>query len=162
MKNSSKVRHAQCIARPNHVLWTLKTGPEIKSWFQENYPRIDFDDLLTEKDWERFAQSRGLAFPPCQYSPALQATSKNGECGIVLLGDAAHSFSPDVGQGVNAGLADVVQLRKIIADKSGKSSGSLGAVLKEYERVQAPEVRPLFIVLIFCFLYHAALLNTFQ
>jgi kynurenine 3-monooxygenase len=145
-KETSQVRYIQCITRPNHIVWTLKTGPEVKNLFTENFPRIDFDSMVSNDEWDRFAKARSKAFPPCQYCPALQASAENGESGVVLLGDAAHSFSPDIGQGVNSGLLDVVQLQKALVaargDNSGSSAadGSLGTALKEYERVQAPEV----------------------
>ena len=118
----------------------MKTGPEAKKWFKEHYPRVGFDDvdLIPDEEWDRFANAEGLVFPPCQYCPGLQASPVSGECGIVLLGDAAHAFSPDIGQGINAGLMDVVQLHKTM--QSSAKTRSLGMVLKDYELARAPEV----------------------
>ena len=138
VQDSVSVRAANTITRPSHDVWSLTTGEEAKIWFKDNFPRIDFDKLVSDDEWDRFAKAKGTTFPPCQYCPSLQASPATGECGIVLLGDAAHSFSPDIGQGINAGLADVVQLKEIL-EQSGNIS--LGAALKEYERVRAPEVR---------------------
>jgi kynurenine 3-monooxygenase len=138
VRDSVSIRAANTITRPNHVIWSFKTGEEAKLWFKDNYPRIDFDQLVSDDEWDRYAKAKGTTFPPCQYCPSLQASPANGECGIVLLGDAAHSFSPDTGQGINSGLSDVVQLKEIL-EQSGNVS--LGAALKEYERVRAPEVR---------------------
>ena len=146
VKNAAKVRQSLCTTSPDHRLWTMKSGPAVKSWFEENFKsRVNFDGLVSDEEWERFATSKGVTFPPCQYSPGLQASAKNGECGIVLLGDAAHAFGPDIGQGVNAGLADVIQLQKSLASIRGNKTsrgrrGTLGEALKAYERVQAPEV----------------------
>jgi len=147
MRTSAIIRTVNCITRPNHVLWTLKTGAQAKLWFTDNYPRLDFDTLISYEEWDRFAKAQGLSFPPCQYCPGLQASSSNGECGIVLVGDAAHSFSPDIGQGINAGLMDVVQLKETLEsavnsseNRSTKLSQILGTALKEYERIRAPEV----------------------
>jgi len=136
-----KIRPGNCVTTPKHVLWTLKNGGEVKNWFKDNYPRLDLDNLISDEEWDRFAKAKGLAFPPCQYSPGLQVSSENGECGVVLLGDAAHAFSPDIGQGINSGLMDVVKLDGIL-DLLG-SKGSLGQALQEYEHVQAPETRAL-------------------
>jgi len=150
VKDGVHIRPGNCVTRPNHVLWTMKTGEEVKHWFTNNYPRLDFDKMIPDKEWERFAKAEGLAFPPCQYSPGLQASSENDECGVVLLGDAAHAFSPDIGQGINSGLMDVVQLGEILESRatpsdgeSGESKGSLGQALKKYESVQAPVTRGL-------------------
>jgi len=35
---------------------------------------------------------------------------------VLLLGDAAHSFPPDIGQGVNAALADVCTLEECLVN----------------------------------------------
>ena len=65
------------------------------------------------------------------------------------MGDAAHAFPPDIGQGINAGLCDVVALdralrgKDILTGQDGEKPESLGAALKEYERVQGPQVRDL-------------------
>lgn len=114
----------------------MHTGNEVKAWFKDNYRnRLDLDDLISDQEWERSAKAKGNTFPPCQYSPGLQSSSDNGECGIVLLGDAAHAFSPDIGQGINAGLMDVVQFDKILATTNRSIEGSLGRALTEYERI---------------------------
>lgn len=143
-KSSGDVRPANCITRPNHILWTMREGSEVKSWFIKNFPRVDLEALITDDEWERFAQADGLVFPPCQYCPGLQVSNENGKCGIVLLGDAAHSFSPDIGQGINAGFLDVVQLDEILKKSKAMNQSNrnnLDSVLKAYERVRAPEVR---------------------
>jgi len=144
VKESLTIRPANCITRPNHVLWTLRTGAEVKQFFLENFPRLNFENLISDKEWDRFARADGLAFPPCQYTPGLQASPGNGQCGIVLLGDAAHSFSPDIGQGINAGFMDVVKLDEILKTTASKTPcANLGTALKEYERLQAPETKAL-------------------
>lgn len=142
MRDSDTIRAVNCIARPSHVLFTMTTGAEVKVWFKDNYPRLDLDALISDDEWERFAKAKGLAFPPCQYSPGLQVSSDNNECGVVLMGDAAHAFSPDIGQGINSGFMDVIQFNKILSKTSSneKSKVILGAALKEYEHIQAPEV----------------------
>jgi 2-polyprenyl-6-methoxyphenol hydroxylase-like FAD-dependent oxidoreductase len=38
--------------------------------------------------------------------------------GILLLGDALHAFPPDLGQGVNSGLEDVVELNNCLDDSN--------------------------------------------
>lgn len=146
---SNTIRPVNCITRPNHVLWTMMDGAEVKAWFKVNYPRLDLDGLISNEEWERFAKASGLTFPPCQYSPGLQVSSESDDCGVVLLGDAAHAFSPDIGQGINAGLMDTVRFNEILAttgdskDSTESKKLSLGAALKEYERIQAPETRAL-------------------
>ena len=108
VKDPNLVRPANTNTRYDHVIWSLKDGPSMKHYFQENFPRFDWDTYVSEDEWERFAQANGTSFPFCQYSTGAAVWS-NG-AGVVLVGDACHAFPPDIGQGINAGLQDVVAL----------------------------------------------------
>lgn len=115
------------------------------------------DQLVSVDEWDRFAKSEGSRFPPCQYSPGLVAT--NGNSGIVLVGDAAHTFPPDLGQGVNAALGDVAVL-----DNSLSQSDSLSDALEAYEKNRGPEVSSMIFTAfqLFCqFLIHDSSLVSF-
>lgn len=47
------------------------------------------------------------------------------DCSVVLVGDSAHSLPPDLGQGANSGLEDVMMLLKELDDKMGDVFGAL-------------------------------------
>ncbi len=49
-----------------------------------------------------------------------------------------HAFPPDIGQGVNAGLEDVLALRQALIGNT--ADVSIGKALKEYERNRSPQV----------------------
>merc|ERR1711957_132564 len=102
MTDDVTIRPGNVITRPNHKFWTINSGKEMKEYVLENLKRMPFD-MISDEEWDRFAKAKGTSFPYCQYSPGLQASPENGNCGIVLLGDSAHSFPPDIGQGINAG-----------------------------------------------------------
>lgn len=110
VKDPNLVRPANTNTRYNHVLWSLKNGSSMKQYFEENFPRLNWDDYVSEEEWERFAQANGTSFPFCQYSTGAAVWSPAGDAGVVLVGDACHAFPPDIGQGINAGLQDVVAL----------------------------------------------------
>eukprot|EP00751_Fragilariopsis_kerguelensis_P036576 CAMPEP_0170958804 /NCGR_PEP_ID=MMETSP0735-20130129/35920_1 /TAXON_ID=186038 /ORGANISM="Fragilariopsis kerguelensis, Strain L26-C5" /LENGTH=157 /DNA_ID=CAMNT_0011372791 /DNA_START=125 /DNA_END=595 /DNA_ORIENTATION=+ len=91
------------------------------------FPRFDMNQIIAEEEWKTFASSQGSRFPPCQYSPSLYVSSSSsntknssggggGGAGVVLVGDALHSFPPDIGQGVNAALSDVMMLGQCFQD----------------------------------------------
>lgn len=60
---------------------------------------------------------------------------------FALLGDAAHSFHPVAGQGLNVGLRDVACLAEIL-EKSASFGLDLGAKigLEEYQRKRRPDI----------------------
>lgn len=139
MRNMSAIRPSAICTLPNHDVWSIKRGDEMRQWFIKAFPRFSFanggeDKLVADDEWDRFAKSEGSRFPPCQYSPGLSAT--DGTSGIVLVGDAIHAFPPDLGQGVNAALGDVAVL-----DDSLSQHGSLSDALEAYEKSRGPEVR---------------------
>ena len=92
--------------------------------------------LVAEEEWQRFAESEGSRFPLCQYTSG--AAAHDGECGVALVGDALHAFPPDIGQGVNAALADVVAL-----DECLTQGPSLGSALDAYQASRGPETKAL-------------------
>ena len=87
------------------------------------------------EEFERFATTEGLSLPPCQYSPELYVVSRNLEAAVILVGDAVHTFPPDLGEGVNSGLEDVLCL-----DEALMTHGKLGDVARDYGAQRGPEV----------------------
>lgn len=109
-KNPNLIRAANTNTRPNHEINSIQTGPEMKQWFQNAFPRLPWDEWVSDEEWERFATAQATSFPHCQYSPG----SACPENGIVMVGDACHAFPPDIGQGINAGLQDVLVLDQVL------------------------------------------------
>lgn len=86
---------------------------------------------------------------------------------FLLLGDAAHAFPPDLGQGVNSGLEDVFVLDQTLSAASEPAlapdgfplSGapdhkpSLSYALIEYEAKRRPELKALIKLMVFGFPY---------
>ena len=55
----------------------------------------------------------------------------------VLLGDAAHTMTPALGQGLNSGLEDVA----VFAQCLEQHQGDVDATLPAYNRLRLPDVR---------------------
>jgi 2-polyprenyl-6-methoxyphenol hydroxylase-like FAD-dependent oxidoreductase len=146
MKDPHGIRPTNVITRPNHDVWKLKSGDEIREWFVAAFPRLDLDEMIDNDEWDRFARAQGTSFPKCQYCPGLEVSSPDGSAGVALVGDACHAFPPDIGQGINMGLQDVEALdralvgRDLITNEQSETPATLGAALKTYEKVHAPEV----------------------
>lgn len=132
-------RAMNVIRLPNHDIWKIRDGNELKSWFSKAFPRLDFSSktpLIEQEEFDRFAANDGLTLPPIQYSPELHVKSPSGDAAVLILGDAAHTFPPDLGEGVNAGLEDVVVL-----DEALTNNGKVGDMATEYSKARKPEVR---------------------
>ena len=98
VKDPNSVRPTNVITRPNHEIWSLSTGAEMKMWFTRAFPRLQLDSLISDQEWARFTATKGTAFPHCQYCPKLQVSHPSGQVGVALVGDSAHAFPPDIGK----------------------------------------------------------------
>jgi 2-polyprenyl-6-methoxyphenol hydroxylase-like FAD-dependent oxidoreductase len=124
---------------PEHDIWKIRDGNELREWFSKAFPRFDFSSdssLVEQAEFDRFAQTEGLSLPPCQYSPELYIASSTGKSAVILVGDAVHTFPPDLGEGVNSGLEDVFDL-----DDALTKHDNICDVAKEYATRRGPEVR---------------------
>jgi kynurenine 3-monooxygenase len=132
-------RAMNVIRLPDHDIWKIRDGNELREWFAKAFPRLDFTAeprLINQKEFDRFAETEGLTLPPCQYSPEVYVASPTGEAAVLILGDAAHTFPPDLGEGVNSGLEDVFAL-----DEALSQNEKIGAMAMAYATKRKPEVR---------------------
>ena len=153
MKDNDAVRPTNIITRPNHEIWKIKDGTSMRSYFQKAFPRFNWGGLISNEEWERFAKAEGTRFPPCQYCAGMAVWDESGGSGVALIGDSIHAFSPDIGQGVNAGLMDVVCLDRALSGLDVETGKELAAAdndaptlevnLKRYQKQHAPETAAL-------------------
>jgi len=156
VKDPNMVRPGNTNTRYDHEIWSLKTGPEMKAFFCKNFPRVDWDSLVDDAEWDRYAKAKGTTFPYCQYSPGSVVVSPTRDTAVVLMGDSCHAFPPDIGQGINAGLQDVLALDRALVgediqtgkpatsdDKGQPKRSTLGDALEAYERNRGPEHKAL-------------------
>ena len=147
MKDIELPRTGNIIARPNHDVWKIDNVEDLKKWFQKSFPRINFDKVLSDGEWKRFLDEEGISFPFCSYTNGVTTCSRDKNSAVVLVGDALHSYPPDIAQGVNSGLMDVVELSKALedvdlsADKQKTGKKTLSDALKAYEKNRLKEVR---------------------
>ena len=112
VKDPNLVRPANACVRHDHPIWSITTGPAMKTYIEQSFPRINWKDLIVggadppngdqgDAEWERFAKAKGTTFPWPQYSPGSaiwwprQHAKRNNEdselqreAGVVLVGDA--------------------------------------------------------------------------
>lgn len=111
------IRTANIICKSDHEIWKIKNKYELKIFFQLYFPQIDSNEIATDDSYEHFASSTVGIFPFPSYSSELYKyflTCNDGNCicdaTVLLIGDAAHFFPPDLGQGINSALEDVYEL----------------------------------------------------
>ncbi|CAN0295375.1 unnamed protein product [Ascophyllum nodosum] len=143
-------RGGNFITLPGHPLWDIKTAKELKSFLADAFPQIVATESIEDAELARFAESKGGCFPDPQYCPGLQWVVGKDEGvdevkglespgGVVLVGDAIHAFPPDLGQGVNSALEDVLVLERAL-DKCGDR---VEEALPEYERMRTADSKAL-------------------
>ncbi|MBV6625601.1 MAG: FAD-dependent monooxygenase [Rivularia sp. (in: Bacteria)] len=138
VKNPDEVRSANIVTKPNHHIWKLKDGKEIHNFFNQSFPQLPIQKIVSLREAERFAVSQGGEFPIPQHCNGFYS-KLNDEAFIVLLGDAIHSFPPDLGQGVNSALEDVCILNETLE----KSNNNLSEALPLYESSRLPDTKAL-------------------
>jgi len=93
------------IFAPLEELSRLQGAEEIKAYFEKNFPEVipDMPDFVQQVQWN----------PACRLVMS-KVGPWNLKDRICLLGDAAHAMWPFYGQGMNAGLEDVLELTETI------------------------------------------------
>lgn len=128
----------------DHALWHVKSTREAFALFQENLPQLDVRAAISEASMDAFVRQPASAFPalsrPLSLAAAVGAPHLEAALcgGAVVLGDAAHSFPPDSGQGVSSSLEDVACLMSVL--DSAPDSDSIPALLRRYEAARDDDV----------------------
>lgn len=88
----------------------LSTPEAVLQFFRKNFPEVG----------ERIAESEAEAFLQRPASRILTVRCNRYHYGdsVLLIGDAAHSVSPSIGQGCNAALEDVVIFNNLLDEYS--------------------------------------------
>jgi hypothetical protein len=117
----------------------LKTPEDVYERIRNDFPQLSIDSF-DEASVKAACESRGSIFPAPSCARRASLVVENG--GVVLLGDALHSFPPDLGQGVNSGLLDVQTLLDLWPADS-TSPSEVRQCLEAYETSQLQEAEAL-------------------
>ena len=110
-------RTANFIAPSSHSVWKHRSLEGMRTYLQSTFPQLEpLSDFFDDAEIERFAIAEPGTFPAPSYITKNSETLHSGQQSfVVLLGDAVHSFPPDLGQGVNSGLHDVFALGQCLS-----------------------------------------------
>ena len=139
-------RTANIIKPADHAIWAMREADELLDYVRNSFPQLpEPEGFVSRAEAEAFVAARPGAFPAPRF--VRQLAARRGRTGVVLLGDAAHSFPPDVGQGVNAALEDVGALAAALGGGAGATArdddAALDAALARYQAERAPAAEAL-------------------
>lgn len=145
--DASERRIGSIACGADHALWDVRGVEEAYVLFARNFPQLeDVRAVFGREAMEAFVSRRENRFPMIQRSRSLVGcVGTGGEgagVGVVVLGDAAHAFPPDLGQGVNSALEDVALLCKVL-DEADAAGGGLCYALQAYETARDADVSAL-------------------
>lgn len=124
----------------NSSLWKVKSVDEAFELLQGNFPQMRMRDAFSQETMERFVNGNCILIPLVSRIASLVGFvgkhSSGG--GVVILGDAAHSFPPDFGQGLNSGLEDVNEFISIL--ENGAQNSKLHDLLALFERGRMDDI----------------------
>ena len=134
-------RTANIILPRSHKLWRIEDKEELRAYLEQGFPQLDIDEVFPPHEIADFLARRPGQFPDPQYSPKVYAEigAAQNDVDCILIGDAAHSFPPDLGLGVNSALEDAYLFGQAIeAQPQDLKSAAIS-----YESKRLPESRAL-------------------
>jgi kynurenine 3-monooxygenase len=143
LKNPHHPRSANIITYPDHQIWQLETPAEVEQFLKQAFPQLPLEKIISPEEIARFTSSDGGKFPIPQYCAGLYKIwgkpEDNQGTAIILLGDAAHCFPPDIGQGVNSALEDIYIFQEILAE----TQDNFSQALPRYQNLRQPDIKAL-------------------
>lgn len=129
--NAEHPRTVNIIREADHVAWGFTEPEELLDYLEDAFPQLDIRNLISEDEARDFVSLRPGRFPQPQYSRHLHAKIGNADdpCDLVLIGDAAHAFPPDLGMGVNSALEDIEKFGEFL-DRQDDHSAAAAAFAK--------------------------------
>lgn len=103
--------------REKNKIAGLSTKEEVLEFFHENFPEVG--KLMSAAEAEAFLKR------PLSTVLTIRCSRYHQGDSVLLIGDAAHSVSPSIGQGCNAALEDVVVLDSLLDEYSDNLAAAL-------------------------------------
>lgn len=145
-KSAHAMRTANLITLADDPVWDAADAESFREYAERQWPHFPLASLVSEEELARFAADRGGRFPRPQYSPkaAWAPAGPPDDCGAapaaVLVGDALHAFPPDLGQGVNSALQDVMALKEALDAEGDERPAGAAA---RFQEARVPEAAAL-------------------
>jgi kynurenine 3-monooxygenase len=134
-------RSVNIILHRSHHFWSLKGPHEIGDYLEAAFPQLDIKALVGERELREFSELETGYFPQPQYARRIHFQHGKGADAqdVLLIGDAAHAFPPDLGMGVNTALEEVHLLGELL----NESDDDISTASRNFEARRLPENRAL-------------------
>ncbi|CEL91728.1 unnamed protein product [Vitrella brassicaformis CCMP3155] len=114
---------------PDHPILSLASGEELLRYLERSIPQWrNVREVVRMDEAERFVRKKVGRYGTPQYVNQLHVGR------VAFVGDAAHAFPPDLGQGVNAALEDVAILGRCM-----DGADQLSDALQLYTGMRGPD-----------------------
>jgi 2-polyprenyl-6-methoxyphenol hydroxylase-like FAD-dependent oxidoreductase len=133
--SNQEPRSANIIRPADHRFWALETPDALFAFLEKSFPQLDIRSVITHEQAKAFLATAPGRFPVPQYASHLHAALGTPAIQVLLIGDAAHAFPPDLGMGVNAALEDLLCLARHLED----SPDTLENACAAYETERLPQ-----------------------
>ena len=126
-----------CALPGGHPLTQIRDVDSGYAAFEAMFPYLNVRELICEEHMRGFFEVNAPKFGQPRHRNSLAYISQSGDGGLLFLGDAAHSFPPDLGQGVNASFKSAAAFADVI-DKM-PADASVHDIVKAYEEAWRDE-----------------------
>jgi 2-polyprenyl-6-methoxyphenol hydroxylase-like FAD-dependent oxidoreductase len=134
VSNNQEPRSANIIRPADHPIWTLKTAESLYTFLEKSFPQLDIRAVISADQADAFVRIEPGRFPVPQYARHLHQSLGASTMQVLLIGDAAHAFPPDLGMGVNSALEDLFHLAGHL-----ETTPDLAAACAAYEAQRLPQ-----------------------
>jgi 2-polyprenyl-6-methoxyphenol hydroxylase-like FAD-dependent oxidoreductase len=90
----------------DYSLFQTTNAEDLYDMIDQEFPQLNIRECLSLEAATAWCESKGSIFPKPRWS-GKAAQLVNDKIVVAIVGDASHSFPPDLGQGVNSGMMDV-------------------------------------------------------
>lgn len=127
--HADEPRNINIILHRDHEFWKLRDEESVLDYLRRGFPQLDLGQVLNHEELADFATLDAPQFPEPQYANSIHFSlgHREHQQDVLLLGDAAHAFPPDLGMGVNSALEEVFILKRLLDKNKDQVSRSCSA-----------------------------------
>ena len=118
---AGELRPMGCARHAHDPMFQTKTTEEFYAYMETTFPQINARESIPIESAQAWIASEGATFPVPRWAGKALTLMKHGVL-VGVLGDALHSFPPDLGLGVNSGLVDVNRLLDLMEQEQKEPS----------------------------------------